>query len=80
MVISSGQFLSMSSLYYMALYKVKTLCYASRMETMPKEKHGTLTGYQYYGCRCEKCRAANAARAKRLRDHWRNQAAKQASK
>ena len=29
--------------------------------------HGTLSGYQYHGCRCDDCKAANAASFRRWR-------------
>lgn len=32
------------------------------MKPIPKRVHGTLNGYNYYGCRCPGCRAANARR------------------
>lgn len=31
------------------------------------EKHGTLTAYSYYGCRCERCTLANARYKAELR-------------
>jgi hypothetical protein len=30
--------------------------------------HGTRKGYQYYGCRCVVCKAANAEETRRSRD------------
>lgn len=36
-----------------------------RME--PPGGHGTQTAYAYYQCRCDACRAANAAYARRWR-------------
>lgn len=29
-------------------------------------RHGSMNGYQYWGCRCERCRAAHAAGARRF--------------
>jgi hypothetical protein len=31
-------------------------------------RHGTATGYRYYGCRCDRCRAANTATQRNLRE------------
>ncbi len=33
----------------------------------PRARHGTVTGYGYYGCRCEACGAAAAAANRRWR-------------
>jgi hypothetical protein len=33
----------------------------------PAARHGTITGYMNRGCRCDKCRAANAAYCLRRR-------------
>lgn len=33
-------------------------------------EHGTHNMYQHYGCRCVDCKAASAARSRRLRANW----------
>lgn len=33
----------------------------------PKMKHGTRSGYSYFGCRCDECRAFNTAEAAKYR-------------
>ena len=38
------------------------------MKKRKSPKHGTYSVYVNYRCRCERCRAANAERAKRDRD------------
>jgi hypothetical protein len=34
---------------------------------MPEIKHGTVNAYNNHGCRCEACKAANAAAVKAYR-------------
>jgi hypothetical protein len=34
---------------------------------MPEKAHGTLYGYKHYGCRCDACKAAEAAYYKKSR-------------
>ena len=38
-------------------------------------KHGTLYGYKRQLCRCDECRAANAAYSQRTTDHERHRTA-----
>ena len=46
-----------------------------RLSVRPRvDGHGTLKSYQHHGCRCGRCKAANAERAKRSRDLWRARA------
>lgn len=41
---------------------------APRPLTQSDRRHGTPHGYNYYGCRCDGCRAWNAADCRRRRD------------
>lgn len=44
--------------------------YKARLQETPFEEipHGTIRGYNIYGCRCADCRKANTARCQRYRD------------
>jgi hypothetical protein len=38
---------------------------------VPRDAHGTVRGYSFFGCRCDRCRKANADRSRERRERRR---------